>query len=125
MNITFKKGLLGLEEYKEFNLMEPEDIRPYKVLQSNKDENIGLVLISPFDIYKEYEVEIDDKTINEMKIKSEEEIMLYTTVNLNTATTNLRAPIIINVVEGIGKQIILQNEEYKIKHPISKGWLKC
>ncbi len=121
MNITFKKGLLGLEEYKEFNLMEPEDIRPYKVLQSNKDENIGLVLISPFDIYKEYEVEIDDKTINEMKIKSEEEIMLYTTVNLNTATTNLRAPIIINVVEGIGKQIILQNEEYKIKHPISKG----
>ena len=125
MNITFKKGLLGLEEYKEFNLMELEDIRPYKVLQSNKDENIGLVLISPFDIYKEYEVEIDDKTINEMKIKSEEEIMLYTTVNLNTATTNLRAPIIINVVEGIGKQIILQNEEYKIKHPISKGWLKC
>ena len=47
------------------------------------------------------------------------------TVNINSATTNLRAPIIINFKEKLGKQIILQNEEYQIKHPISKGWLRC
>lgn len=121
MNVTFEKGLFGLEEYKEFTLMDVDDIKPYKVLQSIKDENIGLVLISPFEIYREYEVELDKGTIEEIKINSEEDIMLYTTVNINSATTNLRAPIIINFKEKLGKQIILQNEEYQIKHPISKG----
>ncbi|MBE6051341.1 MAG: flagellar assembly protein FliW [Clostridium sp.] len=121
MNITFEKGLLGLEEYKEFTLMDIEDVKPYKVLQSVKDENVGLILISPFEISKEYEVELDNNTINEIKIKSEKDIMLYTTVNINSATTNFRAPIIINIKEQLGKQIILQNEDYQIKHPISKG----
>jgi flagellar assembly factor FliW len=35
-------------------------------------------------------------------------------------TTNLRAPIIINIREGLGEQIILENDKYKIKQPLFK-----
>jgi flagellar assembly factor FliW len=33
-------------------------------------------------------------------------------------TTNLKAPIIINIKQKLGEQIILDNDKYKIKHPL-------
>lgn len=64
-----------------------------------------------------------------MKIKSEEDVWILNTVTINSdykeITTNLRAPIIINIKEEIGEQIILKNEDYKIKHPIFQEDNKC
>lgn len=125
MKITFNKGMLGLQEYKEFDLVDLEGLEPYKMLQSTEDKEIGLVIGSPFDVELEYEVKIPEETLKNLQICSEEDVLIYTTINVNSdiskITTNLRAPIIINIKKELGEQIILGNEIYKIKHPILKG----
>lgn len=125
MELTFEKGLLGLEVYKDYELKDIEGIESFKLLQSKDEEGIGLVLMSPFEVYKDYEFEISDSVVDSLDIKSKEDVVIYTTVNVNSDytknTTNLRAPIVVNTNSKKGVQVILNNEQYKIKHPIVRG----
>lgn len=125
MELTFEKGLLGLEEYKEFELKVIEEVESFKLLQSKDEDTIGLVLISPFEVMSDYEFEISKSVEEKIGAKSIDDLLVYTTVNLSSdpskITSNLRAPIIINTMSNKGIQIILNNEKYKIKHPIIKG----
>ena len=125
MKIIFNKGMLGLEKCKEFDLVDLEGLEPYKILKSTENKEIGLVVASPFEVDLEYEVKIPEETLKNLQILSEEDVVIYTTINVNSdiskITTNLRAPIIINIKKALGEQIILNNEIYKIKHPIYKG----
>lgn len=125
MKIIFNKGMLGLQEYKEYDLVDLEGLEPYKMLKSTKDKGIGLVIGSPFEVNLEYEVKIPEETLENLQISSQDDVLIYATINVNSdiskITTNLRAPIIINTKTALGEQIILNNEIYKIKHPIFKG----
>lgn len=122
MNIKFKKGLLGLESYKNYVLEDIEGNDEFKLLKSLDDSNISIVLISPFYLIKNYEVELNEKIVRELCINNENDVLLFSTVTLNSdmkkTTVNLRAPLVINVRNCIGEQIILNKECYNIKHPL-------
>ena len=66
-----------------------------------------------------------DATLKNLEIDSEKDVMVYSTVTVNSdmkkTTTNLRAPIVINTKNNLAEQIILSDEKYKIKHPLLKG----
>ncbi|MBU3098603.1 MULTISPECIES: flagellar assembly protein FliW [Clostridium] len=122
--IMFKKGLPGFENLKKFIILPIEKNEVFSILHSIENMNVGLVLISPFDIIKDYEFKIPDNYILELQIMKPEEVLVLTTVTLNSniknMTTNLKAPIIINIKEKLGEQLILDNDKYKIKEPLFK-----
>lgn len=122
--IAFKKGLPGFEDLKKFIVFPAEENEVFSILHSIEDEKIGFVVISPFYVIKDYEINLSGECINELKIKSPEEVMLLNTVTLNSdinkITTNLKAPIIINIKTKLGEQIILENDNYLIKQPLIK-----
>lgn len=127
--ICFKKGLPGFEDLKKFIVYPVEENNIFSILQSIEQEKVGILVISPFTVCKDYEVKLTEEQISNLKIKSEEDVWILNTVTINSdykeITTNLRAPIIINIKEEIGEQIILKNEDYKIKHPIFQEDNKC
>lgn len=127
--IYFKKGLPGFEDLKKFIVYPVEENNIFSILQSIEQEKVGILVISPFTVCKDYEVKLTEEQISNLKIKSEEDVYVLNTVTINSdykeITTNLRAPIIINIKEEIGEQIILKNEDYKIKHPIFQEDNKC
>ncbi|AYD40716.1 flagellar assembly protein FliW [Clostridium fermenticellae] len=120
--IYFKKGIPGFEKLKKFILFKVEGNEDFSVLHSVEDKSIGLIVISPFYIVKDYEFELDDKKMKELKIENKNEVVVLTTVTLNSKvegiTINLKAPIIINIKKCLGEQIILDNPDYLIKYPI-------
>lgn len=122
--IKFKKGILGLEHLNTYVLLKIDEYEPFQLLQSIDDEAIGFVLSCPFDFYKDYEFDLNKELLKRLEIESEEEVMVFNTVTLNSdpkkITTNLKAPIIINISNNLGEQIILDKEKYKIKHPLIK-----
>jgi flagellar assembly factor FliW len=122
--ITFKKGIPGFENLKKFIIFPVEENNLFYVLQSIEDLSIGLVLISPFNILKDYEFELDDSKMEELGIKSYEDIIVFNTVTLNSKieniTANLKAPFVININKKIGEQIILDGSSYSIKYPLFK-----
>lgn len=122
--ITFKKGLPGFEDFKKYILFKAEENELFNILHSIENEELGLIVMSPFELIKDYEFKLSDDKLNELKITSPEEVMVLNTVTLSAKleniTTNLKAPIIINIKEKLGEQIILDNEKYMIKHPLLK-----
>jgi Uncharacterized protein conserved in bacteria len=120
--IIFSNGLMGLEELKKFILVEIEENPLFKILHSIEDSEVGLVVVSPFDIKEDYEIDINDDILQTLSIEKAEDVTLYNTVTLNSdidkITVNLKAPIVINKERNIGEQVIIDKEEYKIKHPL-------
>lgn len=120
--IIFPKGLPGFEKLRKFIFLPIEDEGIFNLIHSIEDEEIGIPVVSPFDVYKDYEFILSEETIKNLKVTSPGDILVYTTVTVNSnyenITTNLRAPIVINIKEQIGEQIILEKDDYGIKHPI-------
>lgn len=124
--ITFKKGLPGFEQLSKFIIFPLEENEEFQILHSIEDENLGLLIISPFLVEKNYEINLSEGIIENLKIADPTEVMVVNTVTLNSSikecTTNLQAPIIINTTHRLGEQIILDNGKYNIKHPLFKEW---
>jgi flagellar assembly factor FliW len=122
--VIFNKGLLGFNELKKFFLIDLEEFEPFKLLHSLENDDIGMIVISPYDFFEDYEIKINEETITNLKIKSSEDVMIVNTVTLNSdpskITTNLQGPIIINISNNLGEQIIVDNSKYKVKEPLEK-----
>lgn len=122
--ITFSKGLPGFKDLKKFILFTIEENSVFSMLHSIENAEIGLIVVSPFYIKKDYEFNLGNKEKKELKIKSEEDVVIFNTVCVNKdvkkITTNLKAPIVINIKEHRGEQLILDNEKYLIKQPLLK-----
>jgi flagellar assembly factor FliW len=120
--ITFKRGIPGFEDLKQFIIFPLDDNDFFNILHSIEDEAIGLVTVSPFSIYPNYEINLEDNILSDLNITEEKDVLILTTVTLNSKieniTVNLKAPIVINIVERLGEQVILDKIEYSIKHPL-------
>ncbi len=122
--IEFQKGMPGFDKLKKFIIFPVEDNEVFSVLHSLEDESIGFVIASPFDVINNYEFKLENDIIKRLKITGNEDVLVFNTVTLSSKveniTINLRAPIIINIKEKLGEQIILSNEKYLIKYPLFK-----
>ena len=120
--IIFSKGIPGFNELKKFVLINLEEYEPFKLLQSLEDDEISLIVTSPYEFFDDYEIKLSEETIKNLEINSSEEVMVLTTITLNSdvtkITTNLQGPIVINTSNNFGEQIILDNSKYKVKSPL-------
>ena len=123
--IKFNKAIPGFEHIERYILKDIED-SPFKLLHAIDDLNIGFIAISPFEVEKEYEIKLSDELINRLEIEKASDVLLYSLVTLNSEikniTANLKAPIVINIKNKIAEQYIFDEDKYKIKHPLMKGW---
>ncbi|MBM7690888.1 flagellar assembly factor FliW [Peribacillus deserti] len=115
--LHFQDGIPGFLQEKEFVLLSlAEEIQ---VLQSITTRDIAFVVINPFIAYKEYDFTLDDKTIEQLKIDKAENVQVYTIMHVkdpfHKSTVNLAAPVVVNVVNRKGKQVILQKTNYSIR----------
>ncbi|AVQ44423.1 TPA: flagellar assembly protein FliW [Clostridium sporogenes] len=122
--IYFKKGIPGFEELKKFIIFPIEDNEVFLVFHSIEKEDIGIIVTSPFNIEKNYEIKLGEEQRTSLNLQDEKDVLVLNTVTLNSdmykITANLRAPIIINIKEKIGEQIIINSDKYSIKHPLFK-----
>ena len=123
--INFEKSIPGFNDVKRFILKEIEG-SSFKLLQSIDDVTVGFVVISPFQVEEDYEINLSEEVIKTLEIKEATDVLLYSLVTLNSKvekiTVNLKAPVVINVNNKKAEQFIIDKEKYKIKHPLMKGW---
>lgn len=120
--IHMVKGMTGFENLNKYVLISVEDNEVFKLLHSIEDEYTGFIVVSPFYVKEDYKVNLSDTIIKELKIQEPSDVMILNTVTLSSdikkITTNLSAPIIINIKEHLGKQIIINDDESMVKYPI-------
>lgn len=127
--IKFEKTILGFDKSKRFILKDVNENDFFKILQSVDEPEVGFIVISPFEVENNYEINLNNEVINTLKIKEANNVLLYSLVTLNSKiediTVNLKAPIVININNKKAQQFIIDKEKYKIKHPLVKEWYKC
>lgn len=123
--IEFPNGILGFEDLKTFTLVydvEKEDRKTVMWLQSIEEPNFAMPVVNPMYVIENYNPTVEDELLKCIGEFAEEELIIVATMtvpsDLTKMTANLKAPIIINSATKKGCQIIVENDEYKIKHEI-------
>ncbi|MGG0662683.1 flagellar assembly protein FliW [Viridibacillus arvi] len=121
--IKFEEGIPGFEGAKKFIILPLEQESPFAILQSIEQVEVGFVVAFPFLFKKNYAFDLPKSDKVSLKAEVESDIVTYSIVTLKdpfeSSTLNLLAPVLINIKEKIGKQIVLQdNEKYALRHPI-------
>ncbi|RAK04925.1 flagellar assembly factor FliW [Halanaerobium saccharolyticum] len=120
--ISFNSGLPGFENLEEFILLPLAEESPFIIMQSVEDPDIAFVTVEPGNLIQNYEFEISDKTEKKLKIESVSNLLILNIITLkndfNNSTANLSAPIVINLEEKLGQQVILDDQRYQVRYKI-------
>jgi len=120
--IEFKEGIFGFGELKTFVILYDgaEEGNPFAWLQSVQEKDVCLPMISPMFWFQEYAPDVDDELVASIGDLDPSALDIYTIVvipdDIKDMTTNLKAPIVINRMTKLGMQVIVNDEEYNIKH---------
>lgn len=121
--IQFEAGLPGFEDIKEYVILPVEEDSPFALLQSLNEKEIGFVLAFPFAFKVDYAFDISDDEKNDLKVNQLNDLAIYSIVsvkdNFKDSTLNLLAPVLINVKEKCGRQVVLQDSQaYPLHFPL-------
>jgi len=113
MILSFPNGIIGFEELKKFIIVEDEECKPFRWLFSIDEPEIGFAVLEPTFVIENYYQRIGfDPQI----------FALFTIVTLNRdvlkISVNLKAPIVIDKLKKLGKQIILDDPELEVTHQL-------
>ncbi|MBD3920823.1 flagellar assembly protein FliW [Paenibacillus sp. PR3] len=124
MNVLINKKLdlgdsiFGFTEFRYFRVEEMDDEAGFLLLQSEENESVGFIVVSPFHFYQDYEFKLNDEVIAGLQIEKPDDVAVFTIVTINQpfsrSTINLVAPIVINIKTGHGRQVILNDTSYLI-----------
>ena len=123
--ITFTQPIIGFQEYRRFAVLPgPEDSR-VKWLQSVDSGDLAFILMDPRDVTPEYEVKLSKGELAELAVSETNELDIYTLVVVpadpSQVRTNLKAPVLINPKQRLGKQTILDKSKYPVQFPLAQA----
>jgi flagellar assembly factor FliW len=120
--LRFPQGIPGFEQTHEFVLVHADEGIPFSFMQAVAEGGLSFIVTDPFLFFPDYEFELSDSVKKELHIGNESDVMVRCVASIhdkNVITLNLLAPIVLNVVERAGKQVILHSSTYKTKHVLS------
>jgi flagellar assembly factor FliW len=121
--VTFEDGLIGLPTLKHFIILNTREDSPFRWLQSVEDTSMAFLIAEPTHFVTDYSPTVSDRDQSYLNLETETPCLAYVTVSIPAGkpedmTINLAAPLIINARSRAGKQIILDDEAYTIKHRV-------
>ncbi len=123
--VTFKDGIPGFEEETEFIIIPYDEDSPFFLLQSARTDYLAFLMTDPFKFFSDYEFSIDDENMKSLGIKKAEDVAIFSMVtvrggDVKSMTANLVAPVVLNIRNNQGRQIVLEKSPYNTKHRLFK-----
>ena len=121
--LFFPEGLPGFEHVKKFTLLGRKGMDSlFFWLQSIDDPDLSFVVTDPFAALLDYFVDAEDSETEQLQLQKAEDVLTLAIVtvpeNVKKTSINLKAPVLINLKNNIGKQIIMKNETFPVKYYI-------
>ena len=116
--ITFEQGLLGFEELKQFAIIDVEECLPFEWLVSVEDPIVAFPILNPTLFFSDYKPSLSKDDLVSLNIKKEIDVEIFCIVMLGKkpedVTLNLKGPILINMKNKMGKQVVLAEDYYSL-----------
>ncbi|MFF2483656.1 flagellar assembly protein FliW [Paenibacillus sp. NPDC058071] len=122
IELDFADSIYGFEAFNRYKVEEVEENSPFLHIKNIDEPNIGFVVISPFDVYADYEFQLNDRLIAELGVSHAEDVCVLSIITIKKpfekSTINLLAPLVINVKTGVGRQAVLNGTNYLVNAPL-------
>jgi flagellar assembly factor FliW len=128
--IRIPSGLFGFPESERFTLFEHKEGSPFLWLQSVDNGSLAFVLIDPQRVKSDYEIHLTPQDMEELQLTDAlDGIQTLVIVNITPGeqmdlTANLLGPLVFNVKKRLGKQIVLEEGKYSLRHPIPTNGIR-
>jgi flagellar assembly factor FliW len=120
--ITFKSGIPGFEENKEYVIVSIPEYAPFEWLVCIDGSKLRFAIINPLLFEPKYDPKIIKEQLEDLAVEVPEDLLMYVIVTIREnpleSTANLVGPIILNRRKKIGKQIIIDDDRYTTREPI-------
>jgi flagellar assembly factor FliW len=125
--IDFPEGIPGFEHARQFVCLEQPIARPIVYLQSVTEPDLCFLTMPARSLETSYEVQLSTEEaerlhLNPGSAKIGEDVACMAIVSAEPgtdATANLFAPVVINIRNRIGLQVIQSHSQYDFRHPIA------
>lgn len=120
--IRLPMGLLGFEQMKDYHLIVRPEEEPFGWLQAKGQASLAFVVINPFLVVPDYRPDIPPADVEFLGLAEPGDAMLLNIVTVhgsNSATLNLKGPVVINRNTAVGKQVVVANaSDFSVHHPL-------
>jgi flagellar assembly factor FliW len=82
----------------------------------------AFIVTDPWSVVADYAPEIPDADAEQLRLKTFEDarvMVILTVPRQGDVTVNLRAPIVVNQVERLAKQVVLLSDQYGTRHALN------
>jgi flagellar assembly factor FliW len=117
------EGLIGLPDFKKFELIVDPESLPFVVLRAVEGDEIQIPAVEPVGLVENYRLDIGDADAEMLGLVGADANPLILNVatiksyDPQKVTLNLAAPILINRRTRVGKQVVLLNyQSYSTTH---------
>lgn len=119
----FENGLLGFPEARSFALV-PARQEGMFWLQSLDFEALTFLMVDPFRYIDGYAVDLSASELGDLTSDRAADILVFAILTLprrpgDAATANLQGPVALNLPLRRGRQIVLQDSPYGVRHPVA------
>ena len=123
--LHFDRGLFGFEEEKEFCILPFEGSQGSLLcFQSVQTPPLAFVAMNPFSLKPDYAPVLTAEELRELGAERSEDLCFYALCVVRSpvadSTVNLRCPVAVNDRTGRAMQVILDAEEYHMRHLLSE-----
>ena len=117
--VTFEYGIPGFIGAYRFLLLKDENDL-FSWLQCVDEGSLAFVLVDVFQVMIGYDPVIDPQFLEDLGDMEHNQIYNIAVIpeDVRDMRVNLKAPIVINHITCKGKQVIVNNEEYGVRHYI-------
>lgn len=119
--IRLDQGLLGFPACTRYVVLCPDEEGPFRWLQSLDDGSLAFLVADPVHFVPDYAPEMAQSVANSLELQPDTPRLVYTIVTIppgrpEEMSINLAGPIVINLVSRTARQVILEGDEYPIRH---------
>ena len=109
----FPQGIIGLETLRQWALIPDPENSTVAWLQSASRGDRALAVISPRVFVPDYRVHVSRRSLETLQLRSDHRTYVLTTLagGVGRLTTNLRAPIIMNLDRRLGVQVVTGDDQ--------------
>lgn len=121
--VTLPDGMVGFPRWTRFVLVQTRAGSPFRWLQSVEDPGLAFLLADPTAYCPNYAPELPDHVAGSLGLTEETPCLVLVTAAIprgrpEDMTLNLAAPVVINLENRTGAQVVLESEAYTMKHRV-------
>ncbi|HMA62448.1 MAG TPA: flagellar assembly protein FliW [bacterium] len=119
---NFRFGIPGFENLQKFVFQDLEKYPPFQLFKSQEQEDLSMLVLNAKYIRKLKDLSIPGHELEQIGSKNQDEIEIFVILRVDQATkqfvANTKAPLIINLQNKLGNQIIIEGQDLESAYPL-------